>query len=307
MLVLLTGATGFVGTYVTRTLLEHGHRVRALVRPGSEGDLAARGEEGVTLVQGDITESVTLGPACDGVDAVVHLVGIIDEAPSEGVTFERIHVKGTRNVVAAAVAAGVSRYVHMSANGAAPDGPSGYQTTKWRAEQVVKEAGFDHWVIFRPSILFGDPGPGRPEFASRLWKELVRPFPVLPILGDGRYELQPIHVETVADAFAQAVARDASHETIYCAAGPERLPFNELVDRIAEGAGIRPKPKVHIPMPLAKLGVATVGRAGLLPISPAQFAMLRTGNTCVPSAFTADFGPPSPRFVAEALHYLTRR
>ena len=301
MTVLLTGATGYVGGYVLDALLERGHSVRALVRSGG-GALTAR--DGVEVRHGDITDAASLDGAFDGTDAVVHLVGIIDESPSKGVTFERIHVGGTRRVVEAAQAAGVTRYIHMSANGARPDGPSAYQRTKWKAEEIVRAAGFDHTVIFRPSTLFGDPGPDNPEFAKRLWETLVKPFPVLPVFGDGQYQLQPVHVAACADAFAQAVDRDASDGVSYCVAGRERLPYREVLRRIARGGGITPKPMVPVPVGLARVGVNTLGRAGLLPISPAQFEMLVEGNTCDPSAFFDDFGVSSPAFDADALSYL---
>ena len=301
MTALVTGATGYVGSHVVPALQARGHAVRALVR----GDGAGLGGD-VETVRGDVTDAASLAGAFDGADAVVHLVGIIDESPAKGVTFERIHVDGTRNVATAARQAGVRRFVHMSANGARADGRSAYQTTKWRAEEIVRAAGFEHLVVFRPSTLFGDPGPDHPEFAKRLWETLVRPFPVLPVFGKGDYELQPVSVEACAQAIAQAVARDASHGQSYCVAGAERIPYREVLRRIARGGGIEPKPTAPVPIFAARLGVNTLGKVGLLPISPAQFEMLVEGNTCDPSAFFADFDVTSPRFDADALSYLQR-
>ena len=299
--VLLTGADGYVGGYLLDALLARGHAVRAFVRDGGHS-LAVQPD--VEVHRGDVTRPDTFGHAFHGIDAVVHLVGIIDESPSKGATFERVHVDGTRNVVEAARAAGVPRFVHMSANGARPDGPSDYQTTKWRAEETVRAAGFAHTVVFRPSTLFGDPGEEHPEFAKRLWETLVQPFPVLPVFGDGQYRLQPVHVRACADAMAQAVTRDASNGRAYCVAGHETIPYREVLRRIARGGGIRPKPTVSVPIPVARLGVNTLGKAGLLPISPAQFEMLVEGNTCDPSAFFADFGVETPPFDGESLSYL---
>ena len=301
MLVLVTGATGYVGSYLLDALLARDHAVRALTRSPAP---ALDGRDGVETVRGDVADPASLGGAFDGAEAVVHLVGIIDEDPSKGVTFERIHVDGTRNVAEAARAAGVARFVHMSANGARPDGRSAYQTTKWRAEEVVRGAGFEHLVVFRPSTLFGDPGPDNPEFAKRLWETLVKPFPVLPVFGDGAYPLQPVHVEACAEAMAEAVTRDASAGRSYCVAGHERIAYKDVLRRIARGGGVEPKPTAPVPIPVARLGVNTLGKAGLLPISPAQFEMLVEGNTCDPASFFNDFGVTSPPFDGDSLSYL---
>jgi NADH dehydrogenase len=302
MRVLLTGATGYVGSYVLRELLDRGHTPRCLVRGGA-ADLAVQ-EDAVEVAPGDVTEPESLDGAVAGCDAVVHLVGIIEENRARGVTFERIHVDGTRHVVEAAQNAGVDRFIHMSANGARPDDATAYQRTKWDAEQVVTEADFDHWTIFRPALLFGAPDPGRPEFSSRLLADLVRPFPILPVFGDGQYELQPVHVTEVASAFVQALTTDAAHGQTYVAAGPDRLPYTEVLDRIAQGAGLAPKSKARVPLPLARLGVYTAGRVGLLPISPAQFEMLVEGNTGDETAFYRDFALSPTPYTVENLTYL---
>lgn len=302
MRVFLTGATGYVGSYILRALLEQGHHPRCLVRD-SVSDLAVQ-DDAIEPVRGDVTEPASLTGLMDGCDAVIHLVGIIKERPRAGVTFERLHVDGTRHVARAARDAGIRRFIHMSANGARPEGGTAYQRTKWDAEQIVKGTGFDHWTIFRPALLFGPPDPGRPEFSSRLLRDLVRPFPILPVFGDGTYELQPVHVTDVAHAFVQALALPAAHEHTYVAAGPDRLPYVEVLDRIAQGAGMEPKSKVHIPMPLARLGVSTAGRLGLLPLSPAQFEMLVEGNTGDESDFVGDFALSPRQFTPSNLQYL---
>lgn len=321
----LTGATGFVGHHLLRTLISKGHTVRCLVRKGSldkllfpedrlavlnERETDAQPTAEVEVVYGDVTDVTTFDEALVGCDAVIHLVGIIEEDPHRNVTFERLHVGATRAIVEATRAAGVPRLVHMSANGARADAPSDYHTTKWRAEEIVREAVFagqiESAVLFRPSILFGDPGEDRPEFASQLLRQLIRPFPIVPVLGDGKYRLQPIAVEQVAEAFAEAVTMplEAGEVRSYCAAGPEALTFDETLDRIAQGSGRKPRPKVHLPMPLARFMVNTLGRVRLLPISPAQFQMLVEGNTCDASDFVKDFGLDLIPFTPDNLAYL---
>lgn len=304
MNVFLTGATGFVGSYVLKALRAHDHAVTCLLRDTSAP--LSVDDSDVTRVAGDITDPASLQGALDGCDAVVHLVGIIDEQPRRGITFERIHTEGTRHVIEAALEAGIETCIHMSANGAAPEG-TGYQTTKWEAERIVGDAEFEHWCIMRPSIVFGDPGPNNIEFASRLVDDLIRPFPVLPVFGDGQYELQPVAVEAVAEGFAQALTTESAHAKTFMVGGPDKLTYVEILDRITKGCGRDPKPKAHVPLPLAKLGVNTVGRLGLLPISPAQFAMLIGGNTGDASLFNDTFDVTHRPFTPRSLRYLHGR
>jgi len=302
MRVLLTGATGYVGSYVLRELLRQDHTPRCLVRSSAE-DLAVQ-DDAIEIAFGDVTDPASLDGAFKDCDAVIHLVGIIEEKRSQGVTFKRIHVDGTRHVVEAAQHAGIDRFIHMSANGARADEATAYQRTKWDAEQLVKEAGFAHWTLLRPSLLFGEPDPGRPEFSSQLLTDLVRPFPILPVFGDGQYEMQPVHVTEIAAAFVQALALDEAHGQMYVAAGPDRFPYVEVLDRIARGAGLDPKSKVHVPLTLARMGVYTAGRVGLLPISPSQFDMLVEGNTGDETAFYRDFDLAATPYTVENLQYL---
>ena len=302
MHVFLTGGTGFVGSYVLRALLNAGHTARCLVRtPGAS--LVERSAR-VETVLGDVTHPDALTRAVEGCDAIIHLVGILDEQPTRGVTFEAVHVTGTIHAVQAAQNAGIDRFIHMSANGAHPDADTEYLTTKWRAEQVVKDAGFDHWTIFRPSLVFGDPGLDHPEFASKLTRQLVRPFPILPVFGDGSYRMQPIAVEAVTEAFVQALTREAAHGRIFCAAGRDAITYTTVLNRITRALGAPRKPKFFLPLWLARPLVQVLGPIGLVPITPHQLEMLVAGNTCDPSAFFDTFDVQSVPFTPEHLSYL---
>jgi uncharacterized protein YbjT (DUF2867 family) len=159
MQIFVTGSTGFVGSEVVRQLAAAGHQVVALVRPGSEGKLEKN--PGIKIHPGDVTDPDSLSEGMRDCEAVIHLVGIIREIPGKGVTFERLHVAGTANVLRAASATGIDRYLHMSANGAKAEGGTEYQRTKWLAEQAVRGSALK-WTIFRPSLIFG---PGSDLFS----------------------------------------------------------------------------------------------------------------------------------------------
>ncbi|MCH8276668.1 MAG: complex I NDUFA9 subunit family protein [Bacteroidetes bacterium] len=302
--VLVTGGTGFVGRYIVRKLLTLGQPVRLLGRSGIETEALP---PGVEYVPRDLSRGDDLGSALDGCNTVIHLVGVIEEDRRRGVTFESAHTESTRNMVNAAEGAGVSSFIHMSANGARPDGVSRYQTTKWEAEEIVRKAGFDSWTIFRPSIIFGRPRAGRPEFTTRLVDTLLKPLPIWPVFGDGKYRLQPIAVEDVARAFGQAVS-DASHRNrTYCLAGPESFTYLEILVILADAADLKSRPRMHQPVWLARRAIRMAGPLGLLPITPDQLEMLLDGNICEDAHYKRDFGTAPTPFNRETLRYLRLR
>ena len=298
MKIFVTGGSGFVGTYIVRDLAGRGEGVRSLSRSGTSL------VDGVEGVRGDILDPESLSTAMDGCDVVIHLVGIIDEKPSEGITFERVYEEGTRNVVDAAVAARVDTFVYMSANGVRENGVSAYQTGKWAAEEMVRAAGFRSSTVFRPSLVFGAPIEGRREFASDLVDQLIRPFPVLPIFGDGAYQLKPVAVESVAKAFADAATNGPDGTRSYCVAGPRSLSYVDIVDVITRASGRKVKPKVHVPIGLVRFGLDIMGWTGLLPISRDQLDMLVEGNVCDENRFVRDFEIDEVPFSEENLSYL---
>jgi NADH dehydrogenase len=299
-MIFLTGGSGFVGTNILRRLKELGHQTRCLVRSADD-------DPGDENIQGDILNRESLKGSMDGCDAVIHLVGIIDEHPSRGITFERIYVEGTRNVIDAAREAGIQTFVYMSANGARPDGVSAYQTGKWAAEEMARGAGFGSVTVFRPSIIFGPPVMGKREFASDLLDQLIKPFPVLPIFGDGQFEMQPVSIDSVAKAFVSAAVKPVAGNRDYFVSGPNPLPYVEIVDLITRASGRDPKPKINIPPSFVRLGIDLAGWTGLLPISRDQLDMLLEGNTCPHKPFHEDFGLEPVPFSIETLSYLRDR
>jgi len=227
--IFLTGGTGFVGRNVARRLAERGHRLRALVREaGAAGGLTALGAE---LVEGDATRDEGLDAAVAGCDVVIHLVGIIRERPPRQ-TFENVHTRGTQRLLEAARRAGVARFVLMSALGARSDGTA-YQRTKYEAEEIVRRSGIPY-VVFRPSVIVGPEGG-----FMQLLLRLARRLPLIPVIGDGRYRLQPVDVADVAEAFVQAAERSELKNTSFDVGGPHKLTYNRILEIICEELGLR--------------------------------------------------------------------
>ena len=280
--VFVTGATGFVGRAVIQALRAEGHVVRCLVRRGSEADL--HGFEAIERVEGDILgspESLEAGMA--GCDTVIHLVGIIREHKSRGITFDRLHRVGTNNVLAAAASAGVRRYLHMSALGTRAGARSRYHQTKWAAEEAVRTSGLA-WTIFRPSVIYGH-GDG---FLSLL-AGMVKRLHVVPVIGDGRQRLQPVPIEHVAAGFARAVRAEASVKQTYAVTGADAVSMIELLQMI--GAAMHRRVRlVRVPLGLIRPVARTLHRMPTFPVTPDQLLMLEEDSTADPGPFYSVFG-----------------
>ena len=281
MKVFVTGGTGFVGREVVSRLLTAGHKVRCLVRKGAESKLSQY--EALELFTGDVTEIDTLSGALEGCDAVIHLIGIIREFPGRGVTFERQHVEATTNIVNLTVESGIRRYLHMSANGASEEGETGYQTTKWQAEQLVCESGLD-WTIFRPSIIFG-----RESEFVKMTVSMVKSLPVVPVIGSGRYEMQPVAVSQVADSFVRALDLPQTIGRTYHLAGPRPYSYLELLDAVSVALGKGSVHTIRQPLFLMRPAIKLLQSFQPFPITADQLTMLLQGNVCDPSEWANDF------------------
>ena len=270
--IFLTGGSGFVGRALSNELIQRGHRLRCLVRSNSKNQLISSPQ--ITPVKGNIFSPDDLVPLIEGADAVIHLVGIIREFPRREVTFERLHYEATTAVINAAQTAGVLRFLHMSANGSRRDAQTNYHQTKWRAEEAVRNSTLD-WSIFRPSLIYGNE-----DHFINLLATMIRKLPLIPVMGDGEYKMQPVPVTSVAKGFATALERVGTIKKTYHCGGADCLSYNQLLDLVAAALGKKSVRKISQPLTLMRPLVSMLQHLPIFPMTSDQLQMLLEGNCC---------------------------
>ncbi|AHG91783.1 NAD-dependent epimerase/dehydratase [Gemmatirosa kalamazoonensis] len=272
MRILVTGGSGVVGEATVRALVKRGHTVRLLTRHADEA--AREWPDGVEPRAGDVTRPDTLHGAADGCDAVLHVVGIVDESPPDS-TFDKVNVEGTRHVVQETARAGVPHLVYVSSLGA-ETGESPYHRSKKAGEEIVRRFG-GRWVIVRPGNVYG---PG--DDVISLLLKMVRTLPAVPVIAGGDQEFQPVWADDVGEALAAAVERADLAGKALDVAGPERTCVNDLLDRFGRLTGREPT-RIPVPGMLAGLGARVAGVLGVeFPVNDSQLTMLREGNVIEP-------------------------
>jgi len=269
MHVLVTGGTGFVGRHLCRVLADRGHDVTALARRPDDVGLPSS----VATAGGDVTNPRSLEAPMAGMDAVVHLVALspLYKPPGGAKQHELVTVEGTRNVVRAAEAADVGRFVHQGGLGTDPTSPMAYLRAKGRAERLVRRSSLD-WVVVRPSIIFGEGG----EFV-RFVERLTTPY-VTALPGGGRtMAFQPIWVEEFAPILADCVDGEGRAGEVYEIGGPERLTLADVTKAVYRARG-QPVTIVPVPVPVAALGLTLADPLPFVPLGRDQARAFRYEN-----------------------------
>jgi NADH dehydrogenase len=250
----LIGGSGFIGAYIAERLVEQD---AALTVPTRDPE---RAKTYITLLPktdmqvANVHDEVELKQLLAGHDAVVSMVGILHGSRR---AFEHAHVELPRKIIAACKALGIRRLVHISALGAAENGPSDYQQTKGQGEKLVMQSGLD-WTVLRPSVVFG-----RGDHFLTLFAKLAKELPVLPLAGaDTRFA--PIWADDVANAVVACFKNDATIGQCYDLAGPKTYTLRELVQYVA---GLRGKKPLIIGLPHS-LALLQAGLMEILPGTP---------------------------------------
>jgi uncharacterized protein YbjT (DUF2867 family) len=297
-MILVTGASGYVGNTLVRRLVEAGKPVRAMVHSSSKAEVRlADVREKIEIVPGDVTRPETLTPLMAGVSAVVHLVAVAIEKGDA--TYERINTQGTINVVDAAKAAGVRRFINMSQNGADSSLPYRFLASKGKAQDYVAASGLD-WTTLRPSAIWGP----QDEFAN-VQARLIKLTPLIfPVVGDGQAKFQPVWVGDVVEAVARCLDETSTIGQELGLGGPEVLTYEQIVKRVLAALGAR-RLTVHVPVPLLRPVVALMGLVlPNPPVTSSLLELLNIDNTVEHNALTEVFDITPRPFVPENLGYM---
>jgi len=249
-MLLLTGATGLVGSALLRRLIDEEQPVRCLVRdPRQLGAQRVR----VQIALGDLTDPPSFRNAMRGVDTVVHLAASTRDQPRGSI--EDLTAMATWRMVDAAQRTGVQHFVYFSTLGASEHSKARLFRAKAIAERSVREAEIRSTIV-APSLVYA-PGDRWLTLIARLAR-----LPIVPIPGPGRAVCQPIWAEDVADCLAAALRsgeRQPKTHQRYELAGPQTLTYDEVVREILRSLH-RERPLVHVPKPIFSRGLHTLER-----------------------------------------------
>ena len=281
----ILGGTGFVGRHITSQLLEKGYRVVVLTRHRERHrDLLVL--PSLALIEADIYNLDHLKQYFANADAVINLVGILNQSGHEQQRFQQAHVELSKTTAAAVAEAGVARLLHMSASNADTGGPSQYLQSKGVAEDFVHEHGRQHGYAvtsFRPSVIFGAGDSFTNRFAA-----LLRSIPLMFPLACPNSRLQPIYVDDVAHCFTTALFNEHTFAQRYDLCGPKVYTLYEIVRYIADTIGAK-RHIVKLPDWQSKLQASVLQWFPGKPFTPDNFQSLQVDSVCS-GAFPDVFG-----------------
>ncbi len=283
-MILITGATGYIGRHLVARLVAQGERPRCLVRDTKRAAAIFPADK-VELARGDTVDSASLQEAVRGIDTIVHAAFITaDHKESAGNHYEDTNVRGTENLIQAAQDAGVKRIIEISGLGTKEDKPGSYMQGRFLAEKMLKESGLD-WTIIQPSVLFGKDAPFIKGLAA-----LIRTAPVVPLIGGGKTLFQPVYVEDVVTVIIKVLEDPArTSGKTYTIGGPAYYSFSQVIDILLETMH---KSRIKAPAPTALVGIGAAMMEAVLPRPPltkAAMTLFSFNNTTDLRSVERDF------------------
>lgn len=252
MKILITGASGFLGSETVRLALAQGHAVRAMIRPTSNRGRLSLPDSQICVAE--MADPSTFAAAAQGMEGVIHCAAVTAEGASDEALSQKVNVEGTRRLFEAARAAGVRRWVQISSMSAHPASTSAYGRTKLAADEFLRSAAPPPaWTILRPSLIFGPGGKGLVDKTVKLLEKL----PVVPIVGSGREPIRPVYVSDVAAAALACLQSEKTAGKTYMLGGADEVSLNEFMRSLARAKGLS-RPLLHLPLPLCYVMARTL-------------------------------------------------
>jgi len=231
----ILGGSGFVGKQIASRLVSRGKRVRILTRNrDNHRDLLVL--PSIELIEADVFDSAQLEKHLQGMDAVINLIGILNEKQHNGDGFRKVHVELPKSIVGTCLSLNIPRVMHMSAlNADANSGTSFYLRTKGEGENALHTFSTERMAVtsFRPSVIFG---PGD-SFLNR-FAGLLKVMPYFFPLACANAHFAPVYVGDVADRFVEALDDKSTFSKRYDLCGPEQYTLKQLVEYTARTIGL---------------------------------------------------------------------
>ena len=275
MNILLTGATGFLGSHIARALLASGHTVVCAVR--SPDKIQAR-LPGATPIRIDFSHAMRVQdwlPALKGVDVVINAVGILQETSSQ--SFDTLHHRAPCALFEACKTAGVGRVIQISALGADEQAQSAYHLSKKAADDYLASLSLPGAIV-QPSLVYGPGGT-----SAKMFSTMVR-LPVIPLPGQGQQQVQPVYITDLVDGICALLRADPMPTGRIPFVGPVPLSLREFYTRLRAAVGVKSEPRfAPVPMPLVSLGAQVGSLIPGLMLDTDTLQMLNRGNVGDPA------------------------
>lgn len=297
-MILVTGASGFVGRHLVRRLCGAGQTVRCLVRPGSPG-LEWLHSQPVEIMAGHLVDAGAVATACRGAGKIVHLAAPIHEGRDAAMV--RVDREGMELLIAGARAAGIERVLMVSPLGTGSSSPLPFLRSRGHAEELLRSSGIP-FVILQSSLMFG--------LGDRLINgtiRLLRRMGLVLIPGAGKTMLQPIWVGDVVSCLFRSLDGEEVLDRTIPIGGPQHLTYEEIVDQVARMLNI-PRVKVHLSRRVAAWVNCLLEGLGLNPfLGYRHLELLEVGTVTALDAVRRSFGfQPMPLIEGVAYHLAPR-
>lgn len=234
-MILITGSTGFIGSYLVRDLSKD-YILRCIIRKKK-----IEPTKNTELFYADILDKASLEKAFNGIKIVIHVAALTDGKKED---ILKTNIEGTRNLVELSKKYKIERFIFISSDSILLENKGPYAQSKVESEKIVIDSGLNY-TILRPNWVYDD--NGEKDLKQIIY--FVKNFPIVPIIGDGNYKLQPVHVKDLVYATKKVLESKKSYNNIYSLGGSEEITFNEMVDEVSKNLSLKRK-KLHIPITL---------------------------------------------------------